>query len=104
MKTVRVNTAVDFTCIDLLRTDIASKHRRVVGSRTKPLSEGSGARAVSLKALIDLSAIYRSTLSRIQMLPDSSAMVNTSLSWVSESPTGGIELEILRRSLSNLDT
>ncbi len=33
---------------------------------------------------------YRFTLSSTQMLPNSSAMVNTSLSWVSESPTGGI--------------
>ena len=37
------------------------------------------------------------------MLPDSSAMVNTSLSWVSENPTYGINLEILTRWLSNLD-
>jgi hypothetical protein len=46
---------------------------------------------------------YRSTLSSSQILPDSSAMVNTSLSWVSENPTVGIESEILTRWLSNLD-
>jgi len=47
---------------------------------------------------------YRSTFSSSQMPPDSSAMVNTSLSWVSESPTGGINRGIISRELSNFDT
>jgi hypothetical protein len=47
---------------------------------------------------------YRSTLSSIQMPPDSSAMVNTSLSWVSDIPTGGIHRGIISRGFSNCDT
>jgi hypothetical protein len=47
---------------------------------------------------------YRSTLSSIQMPPDSSAMVNTSLSWVSESPTGIIHRGTISLALSNFDT
>jgi hypothetical protein len=42
---------------------------------------------------------YRSTLSSTQILPDSSAMVITSLSWVSESPTGGIHRGTIGRGL-----
>jgi hypothetical protein len=47
---------------------------------------------------------YRSTLSSSQMPPDSSAMVNTSLSWVSDIPTGGIHRGIISRGFSNCDT
>src|SRR5215469_15736424 len=53
---------------------------------------------------IVLSWPQRSTLPSTQMLPDSSAMVNTSLSWVSESPTGGIHRGTISRGLSNFDT
>jgi hypothetical protein len=38
------------------------------------------------------------------MLLDSSDVVNTSLSWVSESPTGGIHRGTLNLGLSNFDT
>jgi len=51
-----------------------------------------------------LSALYGPTLSSNQMLPDSCAMVNTSLSWVRESPTKGIHLGIINRGLSNFVT
>jgi hypothetical protein len=44
------------------------------------------------------------TLSSTQMLPDSCAVVNTSLSWVSESPTKGMHLGIINRGLSNFVT
>ena len=58
----------------------------------------------SLKARIGRNGPQWSTLSSTQMLPDSSSMVNTSLSWVSESPTGGIHRGIISRGFSNLDT
>ena len=58
----------------------------------------------SLKARIGRNGLQRSTLSSTQMLPDSSAMVITSLSWVSESPTDGIHRGTIRRGLPNFDT
>jgi hypothetical protein len=50
------------------------------------------------------SAVYGATLSSTQMLPDSCAMVSTSLSWVSESPAKGMHLGIINRGLSNFVT
>ena len=68
---------------------------------------GQSGRAASLhntNRLNWLSALYGPTLSSTQMLPDSCAMVNTSLSWVSESPTKGMHLRIINRGLSNFVT
>src|SRR6266700_2372405 len=48
-----------------------------------------------------LSALYGPTLSSIQMLPETSAMVSTSFSWVSESSTGGMFVGTIRLGLSN---
>jgi hypothetical protein len=67
-----------------------------------PYRERASVKALALPALRPRS--YRSTLSSTQMLPDSSAMVKTSLSWVSESPTGGIHRGIISRGPSKLDT
>jgi hypothetical protein len=56
------------------------------------------------RILSHLNGPQRSTLSSTQMLPDSSAMVITSLSWVSESPTGGMNRGIISLGLSKFET
>src|SRR6266581_7935266 len=50
---------------------------------------------------LSCTALYGPTLSSIQMLPETSAIVSTSFSWVSESSTGGMFVGTIRLGLSN---